>query len=53
MNYPPGKYECKQTNNAFKRSFDVKADQKTVKTILSKHHQTIVNSELNDFLTIT
>ena len=50
---PPGIYELISINNAFKKSVEVKADEKTMKTILTAEHEIIFNSELNDVVGFT
>ena len=49
----PLKKKLNNFNNAFKRSNDVEADEKTIKTNLTSHREIIFFSELNEFLGFT
>ena len=50
---PPAKFELNDNNNDFEGSVEPKADEKTMKTIITPHRETIFICELNVVLGLT
>ena len=50
---PPGTYKRNDKNKAFKKGVERKADEKAVKTFLTKPFEKTFNSEMNEILVFT